>query len=278
MIPDETPIAGQPVVEQLVATPIDPAPVAATQPATAEAAHAIAPAKVVRDLVLDLGEVGVDRDGLPASARWFYRTIDSRYSAVSGTTTIDWRFDAATSAYETQLVTRVFGVPIADLTSAGEVKRFGLAPLRYVQKTGARAPVAANFDWMGRQVTFSSRNYQRPLREGIQDRLSFQFQLMALAQRFPQAFRNGAALAMSVAGTNDVEPYEFVVVGHEIVTTELGSIDAIKLERPKSVGGADTRIEVWLAPDRRWLPVRLRFTDRRNGVTESTLEAVGDAE
>jgi hypothetical protein len=52
-----------------------------------------------------------------------------------------------------------------------------------------------------------------------------------------------------------------------------GSVDTIKLDRMRG-GGTDAQIEVWLAPSLEWLPVRLRFTDRHQRVTESTLRAM----
>jgi hypothetical protein len=228
------------------------------------------------DLASELSELGGAIEALPTAGSYVYKTRDSRYAALSGTTTIEWHVDAPNQRYESRLRSTVFGIPLADISSAGTIRRFGLAPERYVQKTGTRAPQAANLDWERHVVTFSSRTFQRPAVEGMQDRLSFQFQLMALGQRLPDAFRPGATVSMDVAGPGDVEAYHFLVVGTEIVETEAGPIEAIKLDRPKG-DGADTRIEVWLAPSRRYLPVRLRFTDRRDNVTENLLESSNES-
>jgi hypothetical protein len=227
------------------------------------------------DLALELAEIGGTLAGLPVAATYVYRTSDSRYPSFTGSTTIEWRVDAAAQRYETRLKTTVFEVPIAEITSTGAVRRFGLAPERYVQKTATRAAVAANVDWSRRVVTFSRRSDERPAREGIQDRLSFQFQLMALAQNLPSAFAPGATISMQVAGTGDVETYDFVVVGSETLTLEQGPIETVKLDRPKGPG-AEARVEAWLAPARRWLPVKLRFTDRRGNVTESVLQSANE--
>jgi Protein of unknown function (DUF3108) len=224
------------------------------------------------DLAAALSEYGGAGDALPQEGRYTYKVRDSRYSALSGTMTLEWHADAATRHYETRLRSTVFGIPLADIASSGSIERFGLAPERYVQKTGTRAPQATSLDWNQHVVTFSSRTLQRPAREGTQDRLSFQFQLMALGQVVPNAFNAGATVSMDVAGPGDVEAYHFVVVGPEPVETGAGAIATIKLDRPKG-DGADTRIEVWLAPAWRYLPVRLRFTDKNGNVTESVLES-----
>jgi hypothetical protein len=227
------------------------------------------------DLATEMRETGGAIDALPSAGNYVYKMSDSRYSALSGTTTIEWRLDTTTRRYETRLRSTVFGIALADITSTGTVQRFGLAPERYVQKSGTRAPRAANLDWNQRIVTFSSRTYQRPAQEGMQDRLSFQFQLMAIAQHLPEAMQVGRTISMEVAGPGDVEDYHFLVVDNEIVETEKGPIEALKLDRPKS-GPAEARIEVWLAPSLRYLPVRLRFTDRRGNVTESLLESADE--
>lgn len=264
---DETSIAE-------VALPVTPPPdPALVEPKPAEPQ----PAPAGRaDLVAEMSELGGASEALPAAGTYVYKLRDSRYAALSGTTTIEWQVDATKQRYETRLRSTVFGITLADISSVGAIRRHGLAPERYVQKTGTRAPQAASLDWERRVVTFSSRTFQRPASEGMQDRLSFQFQLMALAQSLPDAFQPGATISMDVAGPGDVETYHFLVVGPETVETEAGPIETLKLDRAR-IDGAKARIEVWLAPSRRYLPVRLRFTDRRDNVTESLLESAHES-
>jgi hypothetical protein len=227
------------------------------------------------DLAAELGELGGVIDSLPSAGTYVYKLRDSRYSALSGTTTVEWSVDHETRRYQTRLRSTVFGIPLADITSTGSIRRFGLAPERFVQKTGTRAPQAANLDWDQHIVTFSSRSFQRPAVEGMQDRVSFLFQLMALGQSLPDAFRAGATITMDVAGPGDVDSYHFTVVGSETVETAAGPMEAIKLDRPRMEPNFQ-RIEVWLAPDRRYLPVGVRFTDRRDNVTEMYIETANE--
>jgi outer membrane biosynthesis protein TonB len=221
-------------------------------------------------LIADINDAKAQRAALPVSARYVYQTNDSRYAALTGTTTIRWRFDDDQS-YAAQLVTKVLGISVLELNSQGKVARTGLVPDRYTEKTLSRAEAAANFNWDAGDITFSARNRERSLRVGAQDRLSFQFQLMALGQRLPHRFRTGAAISFPVGGRDDVTVYRFLVVGTETIATGVGDESTVRLERPKGPDGADSRIEVWLAPDMAWLPVKLRFTDRRGNITESVL-------
>jgi hypothetical protein len=277
--PPERPAEPEPPAAEPMPEPQVAEPPSAVEPVPAQADPQ--PAPVVprfaadSNLAQEMAELGGAAEALPDAGTYVYRMTDSRYSAVTGTTTIEWRVDPATRRYESRLTSSVLGLTVAEITSVGTVRRFGLAPDRYVQKTMTRSAQAANIDWERRVVTFSARSHERPAREGVQDRLSFQFQLMALAQALPDAFRPGVVVTMEVAGNRDVETYRFVVVGPERLETAAGPFDSIKLDRPKGEG-ADTRIEAWLAPSLRWMAVRMRFTDRRGNVTESLLESGGE--
>lgn len=225
-------------------------------------------------LLAELEKPPLHRAFLPVSARYVYQTTDTRFAAVNGTTTVNWRFDDDGS-YFAHLVTAVFGLTVLELKSAGRVHPYGLAPQRYTERTVGRAEWATNFDWNDRRVTFSAKNVERTAREGMQDRLSFQFQLMALGQRLLDRFRPGSAIVLAVGGRDEIATYRFHVIGPERLRTGAGEYDTVKLERPASADRRDTRIEVWLAPEAAWLPVKLRFTDRRGEVTENLLaEAV----
>lgn len=209
---------------------------------------------------------------LPPAARYLYRTTNSELRLATGTTTVDWALDAD-GRYTLRLATAAIGLNLLEIESSGTLRDFGLAPERYTEARIRRGTVAANFDWDGRRVTFSARTHERPLPDGVQDRLSFQFQLMLLGQALPERFRAGARTVLRVAGRDDVDVYRFRSAGRDTTGTGIGMIDTVRIERIAD-DPAQARIDVWLAPDLGWLPVRLRFTDRHGRVTESTLEAV----
>ncbi len=277
--PDPAP--AQPPIEK---QPVEPLPALANETPAAQPEAApvtvedpVLPTERVdgADLAAELAETGVLPGGLPARATYVYLTTGSEYKVLTGETSVAWTL-ADDGRYEARLATVALGITALELTSTGQVRRFGLAPERYTQKRIRRSEEAANFDWDKRRVTFSARSFERELREGIQDRLSFQFQLMALAQRLPERFHAGAAVEFPVAGPDGVDTYAFLVGDEETIATELGEFVARKIERPRSVGGADSRIEVWLAPALQWLPVKLRFTDRRGRTTENVLMRIDD--
>lgn len=198
----------------------------------------------------------------PKLGRMTYTTFGGIGIARLETTTVtEWR--VSTDRYEATSETRgPDGEMLLALTSSGEVRpASGVAPIRYTERTRRRAEQAANFIWDKREVTFSSTSVPVPLVDGTQDRLSFQAQLALLAQAFPDRFLPGAVIAMNVVGPRDVRVYDFHVTGWEAVRGDDGTIfDTLKLDRPMNAERPDMRVEVWLAPSLKWLPVRVRFT------------------
>jgi len=212
------------------------------------------------------------RTAMPAAARYVYRTSNSEIRIATGTTVVEWTL-GDDGRYELRLATRAVGMNVLELLSQGRLRDFGLAPDRYTETRARRAPESARFDWERRRITFSARAHERALPEGMQDRVSFQIQLMLLGQAQPRLFRSGAQLVMWMAGRDDVAEYRFRSAGRETTSTGAGALEAVRLERIVAHDG-EARIDVWLAPSLNWLPVRLRFSDRLGRVTESVLESV----
>ena len=219
-----------------------------------------------------LASLAEPRAALPAAARYVYRTTNSELRLASGTSTVDWSL-AADGQYRLRMTTTAIGMTLIELESQGTLRSFGLAPERYTETRARRGAVAANFDWSGRRVTFSARSHERPLPDGVQDRISFQFQLMLLGQAQPDVFRQGRSAVLLMAGRDDVATYRFRSAGAATTATGVGELQTVKIERI-AADQTDARVEVWLAPSLGWLPARLRFTDRYGRVTESVLESM----
>jgi outer membrane biosynthesis protein TonB len=242
----------------------EPPPVAQVEPEEFDATGA--------SLRAELARLPSLQAALPASARYVYRTTNSELRLASGTTTVDWTL-TGDGRYRLRLATAAVGMTVLELESSGWLREFGLAPERYTETRVRRSAEAANFDWDSRRVTFSTKTHERELVDGAQDRISFQFQLMLLAQAQPERFRAGARTVLVMAGRDDVATYRFRSAGKETTVTGLGRLDAVRIERIPA-RESDARIDVWLVPTLGWLPVRLRFTDRLGRVTESVLESV----
>lgn len=218
-----------------------------------------------------LGNLEQQRAAMPKEARYVYRTTNSELRIATGTTVVDWLLDDA-GRYQLRLATTAVGITVLELVSQGQLRPFGLAPDRYVETRVRRGAESARFDWDSRRITFSGRTTERLLADGMQDRVSFQIQLMLLGQAQPEWFDPGRQIVMWMAGRDDLLSYRFRSAGPDPTATGIGVLDAVRIERLVAPGEA--RIEVWLAPRLGWLPVRLRFTDRLGRVTESVLESI----
>lgn len=203
---------------------------------------------------------------LPAAARYVYRTHDSELR-LSAATVFDWAVQD--DRYTLRMFTTTLGLTAIELAQ-GRMRPFGLAPERYTETRIRPGAVAANFDWDGRRVTFRARTHERPTTGGGQDRISFQFQLMPIGQPVPERYRRAAETVMHVAGRDDVTAYRFRSIGRDRTSTGVGELDTVRIER-LDPDAPQARIDVWLAPEHGWLPVRLRFTDRHGRSSESVL-------
>ncbi|MFN7571814.1 MAG: DUF3108 domain-containing protein [Betaproteobacteria bacterium] len=259
------PEAAEPAAAEPAPAPAPEAPPAAAAPAEAPASDAPPPAASAAPPSADgpegptarleaLGAVAVD---FPRFGRIVSDTVAKRgLLSIDGSTTIEWRVTDDRYRSTAEVADRG-GTVFLRQTSEGEVRpASGIAPVRYTEKTLTRAEVAANFQWDAGKVTFSSTAAEFPLVEGIQDRLSFLAQLALLAEAFPSAFAPGAAIAMKVAGPRDVRVYDLRVLGWETLKTPGGSFEALKLDRVIPPGEREVRVQLWLAPALRWLPVR----------------------
>ncbi|HZA95722.1 MAG TPA: DUF3108 domain-containing protein [Burkholderiaceae bacterium] len=248
--------APSPVETPVEAPPAPPAPVAADPPAAASTAQ--------QDLALGA-------QALPTKGRIVYRTSYTRLTGITALTYVDWSIDPEKATYELWLRT-VDPAGLLDLRSNGTLKSFGIAPDNYIEKIEiANRELRADFDWKMSAVSFVGRGASQPttFAEGTQDPLSLQFHLPLLAQAYPWRFSPGSEVTFAVARRN-VENYSFVVDGFETTRIDDTDVMTLKLDRKRGPN-ANRRVEIWMAPEFQWLPVRLRFTDSNDEVWDSVL-------
>ena len=243
------------------APPVEPPPESPPEPPTAAVEPPVQPpAEATQPSALPLGA-----QALPTKGRIVYRTSYTRLIGITALTYVDWSIDPEKATYELWLRT-VDPAGLLDLRSTGTLKSFGIAPDNYVEKIEvANRELRADFDWKMSSVSFVGRGAGKPVTfdEGTQDPLSLQFHLPLLAQAYPWRFSPGSEVTFAVARRN-VENYSFVVEGFE--TTRINGTDVMTLKIDRKRGpDANRRVEIWMAPEFQWLPVRLRFTDYQRG-------------
>jgi hypothetical protein len=158
------------------------------------------------------------------------------------------------------------------LTSEGSVDASGFVPATMTEKRRGRAQTATHFNHERQQITFSASEAVYAIEPGAQDKATLPLQLAAIARADP-AQLNGALL-IQVGEDKDAIVYKFDVLGQEEIDTRLGKLATWHLSRPPRAGVYGARLDVWLAPSRDWMPVRVRNTEASGAVTTQTVSKI----
>jgi hypothetical protein len=151
-------------------------------------------------------------------------------------------------------------------TSKGDLTEAGLQPLRFGDKPRG-AEQASHFQRDKGIISFSANNPDVPLQAGAQDKLSALLQLSSLVAGAPTRYSAGSTISFQAADAHRAELWDFKVGAAESLDLPGGAITGIKFSKEPTVE-FDQRIEVWLAPDMAYLPVRLRITEANNAFVD----------
>jgi len=142
--------------------------------------------------------------------------------------------------------------------SQGKLSTQGLQPEKFLitrTRRGRTEVAQARFDWNAGSLTFGNTRNTRSvaLPAGSQDLMSFIYQ-MSLVPPQPGRFH------VPVTNGSRFETYEVEVFGEEDIETPLGTLKAVPVKQARRAGAES--IEIWLAAEYRYLPVKIRFLDR----------------
>jgi hypothetical protein len=168
-----------------------------------------------------------------------------------------WLHDGA--QYSARLEISAWGFRVRTWTSKGALDEGGLQPLRFGDKPRG-AELATHFQRDKGIISFSANNPDVPLQAGAQDKLSAILQLSALVGGAPERYNAGNSIRFQAADAHNAELWDFQVGALEALELPGGPKQALKLSKAPT-REFDQRIEVWLAPDMHYLPVRLRITE-----------------
>ena len=162
------------------------------------------------------------------------------------------------SASETTGIVDLFRSQRLTYISEGTLTEDGLRPENFAMsrtRRGQTDGAQAHLDWAARRLTYGRPEHKRivDLPPASQDIVSFVFQL-ALHPPAPGRVR------LPITNGVRFETYELEVLAEERIETPLGLLDTLPLKQLRKEGAEG--IEVWLAVDYRYLPVKVRFLDR----------------
>ena len=211
---------------------------------------------------------------LPPSADLHYELqARQRGFGLKGEAIVTWRAGDGKYAVSAESKVPLLGTITHD-RSSGTIDAFGLAPGEFTEKRMRKDPTTATFDREARALRFSESKQVYPLKGGEQDRVSITWQLAAVARGAGERFKPGSTWPFFVAGRRDAETWVFKVIKRERVQTGLGEVEAVLVERQPVADKKGQVLEVWLAPQHEWYPVKLRYADGDKEQVEQTLRTV----
>jgi len=209
----------------------------------------------------------------PRSGRLEYAVTIGTPPTPVGRATYAWEASEAAyrlslSAETTGLVGLLRRVRVVQ-TSEGRITPEGLRPDAFAMDRGPNARNEfARFDWAAKQLTFGYPDAVQTaaLGPGAQDTLS-----LILQFAFVPIGDGRRDVLLTTGRKLYVQSYERVA--EEVIETPAGNWRAWHLRRVRAQAG-DEGYDMWLATDRPFLPVRIRWTDRNGRVTSATLDTV----
>ncbi|CAN5911735.1 hypothetical protein BH11PSE13_BH11PSE13_08920 [soil metagenome] len=168
---------------------------------------------------------------------------------------LDWLQDG--NAYDARLALTFLFRTLRSQHSSGVIGPTGIEPARF--SDNRKTEVASHFVRDQGKVVFSNNAPSVTLLAGAQDRLSVVLQLGAMLAGDPARFPAGSAISVQTISSRDAEIWTFNVEGEEKLSLPAGDFMVRKLTRsPRRE--FDDRIELWLAPELGYLPVRIKQT------------------
>lgn len=141
--------------------------------------------------------------------------------------------------------------------SKGQITDQGLKPIYYEERNLARDKPrisTVRFDWAEKkaELTYNDEKKEAPLTPGTLDWAALYYQFMIK----PPA---RGATKVTIANGRRVESYDYILAGEASVTVPAGTFRTLHVKRDSPQ--AERRLELWLAVDRRFIPVRVTFEE-----------------
>jgi len=177
-------------------------------------------------------------------------------------------WDAKDSGYRLR-VEGVLGV----LESEGGGDDAGIAPNQSTERGAAGGDVSIRFNRDTQRIESGPSSSSAALYQGSQDRASVLMQLAGIGLAEPDQMQD--VIDIVVGGIGGAQIVRFQVLGSEEVVTGAGTLRAMHLVQ--LAGAGERRVDLWLAPERQWLPIQLRVTEPDGTVSNQVVTSIESA-
>lgn len=160
---------------------------------------------------------------------------------------------------------------LLDFRSEGMIDDFGVAPIIYAEKKRRRSETNTHFHRERNEISFSASTRSYPRKGGEQDRASVVWQLAGIGRGDSEKFMPDAEIDLFVAGVRDAETWRIRVIGMEEIEIGTGKVSAWHVVRIPRPGSYDQQLDIWLAPEQEWFPVKLRYTETNGDYLDMSL-------
>ncbi len=173
--------------------------------------------------------------------------------------TIRWQVDG--ERYVIEGDAGVLFISALSFSSSGMIDSQGVAPELYREKRFRKSEINTHFNRERNQISFSASEKSYPRAGGEQDRASIIWQLAGIGRGDSEKITVGAEIPLFVAGIRDGEIWTMRVIAEEEIDTGTGKLRSWHFLRTPKPGSFEQTLDLWLAPQLDWYPVRLRQTE-----------------
>jgi len=252
--------ASEPPPETVARSAFEPGPADSSAAAASEPATALAMADAP-----EAAASGAASDAFvwPSATRVSYILNGSYRGPVDGRAEVEWirvgeRYQVNVSLFAGPEYAPIFS---RRMTSEGSIAEGGLVPDRYDEDTQVafrdrrRVTIAFSPD-----SVFLANGQTRERMAGVQDTASQFIQFTWLFGSKPELLRVGNTFVFPLALPRSLKSWTYDVSSEETLYTPFGALPVFHLKPRIAVrGNNELTVEMWFAPELRYLPVRIRI-------------------
>jgi hypothetical protein len=208
----------------------------------------------------------------PVTLKYNVEKIAIDGQTLSGHGTISWQMQDG--RYVINGDAGILFISALSFKSEGEIDAYGIAPEIYREKRFRKSETNTHFRRGAKLISFSASELNYPRKGGEQDRASIIWQLAGIGRGDSAKIIVGAEIDIFVAGVRDGEIWPIRVLGEEQIEIGPGKTRVWHMVRAPKAGSYDQKLDIWLAPDLEWYPVKLRYTEINGDYLDLSLSSL----